>query len=1334
MKSVNRKNYYVYEDEFKKIDHKEFSNLRIFENVGLFERLVSLLEEFSNFLVKINISKNISKNIFLKNITHGGFIPLEISNFFENIYIQCDKKHIENIYKNMELMNIQNLKLNENNNEYYNLIFEENISDIFLNNLYNFNNTFIISENDYSLKYENIYKLSNTNYKIYIPSQFLEDFKNHFHYFLNEEKKELEYDNLINLCMIVKNAGDDFEKILTENLPIIDHWTILDTGSTDNTIEIINRVLVGKKKGNLYQDPFIDFKVSRNRCLDLAESICKYNLMLDDTYVINGDLRYFLNEVRGDQFADSFSFYIRSDDSEYTSNRLTVSDRNLRYIYKIHEVITPKNNNNVIIPIHYSYIYDSRSDYMQNRTMNRKELDLKLLFEELDENPNDPRTYYYLGQTYNLLEKYDLALEYFLKRANHPEPGFIQEKIDAIFEAGRLSNFKLNKPWEDCKKLYEWSYSLDECRPDSLYFIGIHYYLEGPDQNKKLAYDYFKKCFELGYPVHCQYSLKPTLSFYFLPKFLVNLCYEFNNFELGLEVSTYFFEKNQKLYVNVPELTEEMFKTDYEIMESWYRIFLSLNKRVKPSLLIPKTLEKPILAIVADGGFKKWSGSSILKEGVGGSETWIIETSRYLNQFSGHHILVFCNCEREEYFEGVEYRPIEDFFNVCMFYKIDYCIISRFSEYIPVAIHSNVENIYFIMHDLGPSGKIIPLHSKLKKIYCLSEWHKSYFLNEFPQCKEITEVCSYGINSYIFEQFKKNKKIKDSFIYSSYPNRGLIYLLKYWEHIKEKIPNASLHIYCDFNNSWSNQFYPEMMKEIKELYNKKKDMDIINYGWVSKEVLLEGWSKYEYWVYPCIFKETFCLTAYEAGLSKTLAITNNLAGLENTVGDRGIEIATELLEINPKKWIEEMIEIILNLSEKTKREYIEKNYNFVLKNSWKNKTIDLILDIFFENKELIYKILQTEFEQKNYESSKRILAKLKWKNEIENLNELEKYNLENIHFNNDKTYVGFLLDDEFNSNDNLIKQFINFYKNVGFEIKIFDKEKDDFISFTKENYVFRLFIFGYSKYFLYSIENDFIDFVYLVSKTNKNLHENYNMLSNKIKVKYIFLNEDKYSDLFLKNENYISIDDSIFNICGNDLFEYKGMLNWTNDLPKGTKKVFDNILNYVKKKNKKELNILEIGSYTGVSIINMLNYLPNANGLSIDMWESYNENNLLENMKNSKVELSFMRNRSRYNMENRLEFCKGNSHDILRNLINENKKFDLIYVDGSHLYKDCKKDIELSWIILNNGGIMIMDDYLYNLENGIEFSPYHAINEFLNEKENEIIILNKGYRVFLEKL
>ena len=47
--------------------------------------------------------------------------------------------------------------------------------------------------------------------------------------------------NLLELVMIVKNSGDVIRDCLRLNKKFIDHWTILDTGSSDNTKNIIKQ-------------------------------------------------------------------------------------------------------------------------------------------------------------------------------------------------------------------------------------------------------------------------------------------------------------------------------------------------------------------------------------------------------------------------------------------------------------------------------------------------------------------------------------------------------------------------------------------------------------------------------------------------------------------------------------------------------------------------------------------------------------------------------------------------------------------------------------------------------------------------------------------------------------------------------------------------------------------------------------------------------------------------------------------------------------------------------------------------------------------------------------
>ena len=78
--------------------------------------------------------------------------------------------------------------------------------------------------------------------------------------------------------------------------------------------------------------------------------------------------------------------------------------------------------------------------------------------------------------------------------------------------------------------------------------------------------------------------------------------------------------------------------------------------------------------------------------------------------------------------------------------------------------------------------------------------------------------------------------------------------------------------------------------------------------------------------------------------------------------------------------------------------------------------------------------------------------------------------------------------------------------------------------------------------------------------------------------------------------------------------------------------------------------------------------------------------------------------------------------------------FDFIYVDGSHLLLDCYFDLILSWNILEIGGILAIDDYLYKKDENILDSPYEAVNHFLQLFYGKYKILNINYRVFLEKI
>jgi tetratricopeptide (TPR) repeat protein len=1150
--TINGEMYHVNNSEFPRIEHHMYTNLCIRPDVGLLERIISLLQECATLGLN---------TLVVYKTDCGGFVPIHCAaHFVTTLLVETAPPDKANILLNLKHrfeseMRIQFAPYLDNIHESIgrdSLLFSKDSSLLDLDFIVEHKPFLVTTWNDYLLRhYALVTQLTGTSYYVYVPLEFLERFQSRFACFLKTRKKEgeggdrgydeyvLDYDNLNHLCIMVKNAGPQFEQMLTDNLPFFDRWTILDTGSTDETLDIIQRILVGKKKGNLYQEPFINFRDSRNRCLELAGTSCKFITMLDDTYVLQGDLRAFLNETRGDQYSSSFTLYISSDDTMYGSNRIIKSDSGLRYKHKIHEVMDDRNNINIVVPKEAAFILDRRFDYMETRTMERKQLDLKLLYEEVDENPSDPRAYYYLGQTYNQLKDYDKAFHYFMKRADIINAGFLQERVDALFEAARIANFHLNRPWEECEELYNRCYKVDESRPEAPYFIGAHYFLE--NQHSK-AFPFFKKAFDIGFPVHCQYSLKPTLSYHFLPKLLTQICYGLKEYQVGFQASQLFLQHNG------PDAD------CYVEMLSWYKIFEKLVILRRFEALKPRVPTKPILCFHADGGFGHWSGSSIVTTGVGGSETYIIEHARHIQRSGAFDVFVFCNCREQETFEGVTYKPLEEYVAFIKQNYIHTCIVSRFSEYLPVTFKGWTENVYLVLHDLTPSGVIIPLDKKLKRVFCLTEWHVEYFTQVFPALKGLTVPFYYGID---MDKFQHKTKQPFKFIYSSFPNRGLLQLLQMWPRIHEMQSLASLHLFCDVHGKWVNDVEGGMMQQVRELlaqYEQCPELNVFYHGWVDKQTLADAWATADIWFYPCTFQETFCLTALEAAMTKTLVITNHLAALQNTVGQRGAIIKGDAAD---PEWQERALAKIKKCITDTsyKNELIEINYAWASQLSWANQSRKLLQE--------------------------------------------------------------FLLQ---------------------------------------------------------------------------------------------------------------------------ETLEYKGMFNWTNDVPIGHRQYFLEVIEHFNKTNSKvqrgeKITILEIGTYTGTSLLQLVQRIPNSIGYGLDRWSSYAENELLQSMDDLHIESSFYKNIATLGMEERVFGIKGDSERILMDMVVRQERFDFIYVDGSHLMLDCYTDLVLSWNLLRPSGILAIDDYCYNLDDNkpITSSPFEAVNHFLAKYGYELSLLHKGYRVFVQK-
>jgi hypothetical protein len=226
--------------------------------------------------------------------------------------------------------------------------------------------------------------------------------------------------------------------------------------------------------------------------------------------------------------------------------------------------------------------------------------------------------------------------------------------------------------------------------------------------------------------------------------------------------------------------------------------------------------------------------------------------------------------------------------------------------------------------------------------------------------------------------------------------------------------------------------------------------------------------------------------------------------------------------------------------------------------------------------------------------------------------------------------------------------------------------------------------------------------------------------------------------------------------------DYVGMYNWTHDLPRGSRSVFEGVL---QRFQGQRTRVLEIGTYAGTSLIEMLRVLGGeATGIGIDLWKNYSEGRegeaeMLKRMEEANVEAVFWKNVAGAGMGSRIEGLKGDSVDVLLGLVERGERFDFVYVDGSHKCIDCYTDMTLGWRLLKVGGVMAVDDYTYQWERvkagevleyplkGVDWflekrggrlseanATFPSTSESGGKRKGEYRVLEKGYRVFLEKI
>lgn len=210
----------------------------------------------------------------------------------------------------------------------------------------------------------------------------------------------------VGVVMLCRDEADAVGGCLDSVTPLIDRWTVVDTGSTDGTQEIVREKLAGIP-GELHERPWIGFAPNRTEALGLARGSADYLLMIDADTILEYDHDRFPALA-----ADVYDGTVRQNAIDFALPMLVRGDREWRYEGVAHSYLDSDQ------PWQSEPLPGLRIIGEGGTSREKFLRDLETLSAEHARDPLDPRTAFYLAQTYKDLDMIPEAIAMYRLRAN----------------------------------------------------------------------------------------------------------------------------------------------------------------------------------------------------------------------------------------------------------------------------------------------------------------------------------------------------------------------------------------------------------------------------------------------------------------------------------------------------------------------------------------------------------------------------------------------------------------------------------------------------------------------------------------------------------------------------------------------------------------------------------------------------------------------------------------------------------------------------------------------------------------------------------------------------
>lgn len=232
------------------------------------------------------------------------------------------------------------------------------------------------------------------------------------------------------LSMIVKNEAEVIAKTLLSLKDVLSYYVICDDVNTTDNTEAIAKDILKDIPGEYHKCEWKNHSHNRNLALDLARPHGDFILIAD------ADDPWTCVQSEFQNLNSNYQFYnvlIKHNSIEYYRPLLINSKANCKFIGVVHECLEGLNYGSKLNHTFVTYGGNGSSHALPDKFLR----DAKMLEEDLLIDPDNPRSYFYLAQSYRDANDIPNAIKNYEIRSNMNK-GWIDEVYISLLELGKI--------------------------------------------------------------------------------------------------------------------------------------------------------------------------------------------------------------------------------------------------------------------------------------------------------------------------------------------------------------------------------------------------------------------------------------------------------------------------------------------------------------------------------------------------------------------------------------------------------------------------------------------------------------------------------------------------------------------------------------------------------------------------------------------------------------------------------------------------------------------------------------------------------------------------------